>query len=158
MSFYGKEYLETVDKLNDRKSLNAMALFAEIDSRNPRKRKVTIRDVSTLYGQRHKHDDVWHLSPYEFVMYWEPTLAKYPLTLDDCDSDEYHVRLTLSGKRKLEQQESNLQPGRDYEVKEGGSNWRAFPNTRFRETFSRYLGTRSKEEAEGSHFLRCADP
>ena len=144
--------------MNDRKSPNATALFAEIDSRNPRKRKVTIRDVSTLYGQRPKHDDVWHLSPYEFVMYWEPTLTKYPLTLDDCDSDEYHVRLTLSGKRKLAQQESNLQPGRDYEVKEGGFNWLAFPHTRFHETCSRYVGTRSKEEAEGPHFLCCADP
>ena len=86
VSFYGKEYLETVERLNDRKSPNATALFAEIDCRNPRKRKVTIRDVSTLYGQRPKHDDVWRLSPYEFVMYWGPTLTKYPLTLDDCDS------------------------------------------------------------------------
>ena len=113
VSFYGKEYVEVVERLNDKKPALGQAVFAEIDHRNPSKRKVTIRDVSVLYGQRPKHADVWHLSPYEFVMYWEPTLAKYPLSLLENDLDVCHARLTPTGRRKVQVRSTDLKPGDD---------------------------------------------
>lgn len=101
-SFYGREFLETVERLNDGKDAASRATFAEIDGRNARKRKITIRDVALLYGQRPKHAAVWHLSPYEFTMYWEPKLAEYPLTMDMLeleDESKFHVRMTFKGKQ-----------------------------------------------------------
>ena len=40
-----------VERLNDGAENKNVAVFPEIDKRNPRKRKVTLRDVATLYGQ-----------------------------------------------------------------------------------------------------------
>ena len=126
-TFHGKQYLEIVERLTDRKPAASNAFFAEVDMRNPRKRKVTLRDVSLLYGQRPKHPDMWHLSPYEFVMYWEPTLANYPISLDDMEEDEFHARLTASGIEKVVANNIDLKAGLDYEVKEGGLDWIPFP-------------------------------
>ena len=101
--------------------------------RNPKKRKVTVRDVAVLYGLRPKHDAVWHLSPYEFVSYWEPVLVSYPLRMADVRNPKHHVRLTDAGTEKLRahgRQWENLEmvPGYDYEVKEGGDEWMPFPD------------------------------
>ena len=82
----------------------ARPLFGEIDARNPRRRKITIRDVATLYGQRPHHPDLWYLSPYEFVMKWEPKLLSYPTSLTRVDSKEHHAQLTEAGRAKLEEQ------------------------------------------------------
>ena len=126
-SFFGSEFLKMVERLNDGADKVATALFPEVDKRNPQKRKVTLRDVATLYGQRPNHSDVWHLSPYEFTMYWKPVLATYPLSLDDLDAEHYHAALTDRGKQKLKNKDTNMQPGHDYEVKKGGFDWLAFP-------------------------------
>ena len=129
-SFSGKEYLKVIETLNDQKPSVQAVSFCEIDARNPRRRKITIRDVSTLYGQRPKHEDIWHLSPYEFVMYWEPVMCSYPLTLVDEHLREHHVRLTETGRQKLaEEGKPELIPGTDYVVKEeGGISWLPFPH------------------------------
>ena len=127
IAFFGSEFLKMVERLNDGADKVATALFPEVDKRNPQKRKVTLRDVATLYGQRPNHSDVWHLSPYEFTMYWKPVLATYPLSLDDLDAEHYHAALTDRGKQKLKNKDTNMQPGHDYEVKKGGFDWLAFP-------------------------------
>ena len=106
-SFFGKEYFKVVETLNDQQPSVQAASFCEIDARNPRRRRITIRDVSTLYGQRPKHEDVWHLSPYEFVMYWEPVMCSYPLSAVDEHLREHHVRLTEAGRHKLAQEGAN---------------------------------------------------
>ena len=90
---------------------------------------VGVRDVATLYGQRPKHNDVWHLSPYEFVMHWQPQLCSYPLSAADEQLGNHHVRMTDGGRHKLLKDGSDsLIPGRDYVVKDGGVNWLAFPD------------------------------
>eukprot|EP00973_Karenia_brevis_P051267 7121397-Karenia_brevis.AAC.1 len=45
-SFYGREFLQIVEQLNDGKEVSQKAAFIEVDGRNPRKRKVTIRDIA----------------------------------------------------------------------------------------------------------------
>ena len=128
-SFCGREYLKVVETLNDSRPSDDAATFAEIDSRNPMKKKITIRDVAILYGQRPKHNDVWHLSPYEFVMHWQPQLCSYPLSAADEQLGDHHVRMTDGGSHKLLKDGSDsLIPGRDYVVKDGGVNWLAFPD------------------------------
>ena len=59
-TFCGREYIDLVQRLNDGVKSEKKALFTEIDLRNPRKRKVTLRDVAMLYGQRPNHKSVWH--------------------------------------------------------------------------------------------------
>ena len=137
--FFGKEYLKVVETLNDQRASVQSASFCEIDARNPRRRRVTIRDVAMLYGQRPKHDDIWHLSPYEFVMYWEPVMCSYPLKADDehIRENQHHVSLTIEGREKLGQEGTNeLIPGKDYQVKEeGGTSWLPFPKSNGTEHF-----------------------
>ena len=120
-SFFGKEYLNVVEALNDGKANVQKAIFADVDARSPKNRKVTIRDVALLYGQRPKQADVWFLSPYEFVMYWTPMLAKYPLSLKAGADSDCHCKLTDSGKGKLREGIQELIPGKDYHVKDGGA-------------------------------------
>ena len=73
-AFYGGELVRIVERLNDQRDTKSGAIFADIDGRNPKRKKVTLRDVAMLYGQRPKHRDVWYLSPYEFVMHWDSKL------------------------------------------------------------------------------------
>ena len=85
-----------------------------MDGRNVRRRKVYLRDMATFYGQRPKfavprrtaepvdqYSSLWHLSPYEFVMYWEPQLLSYPQSFADRDHPRHHARLTATGEKKL---------------------------------------------------------
>ena len=80
-TFLGREYLAVVERLNDMLPAVWKSTYPEVDKRNPRRRKVTIRDTSTLYGQRPNDPRVWFLSPYEFVMHWAVRLVSYPITL-----------------------------------------------------------------------------
>eukprot|EP00959_Pyramimonas_sp_CCMP1952_P266153 5564596-Pyramimonas_sp.AAC.1 len=70
--------------------------------RNPRRRKVTIRDVAMLYGLRPRREGLWHLSPYEFAMYWRPVLVAYPTSIREAkaDRDRHHAVLTAEGEQK----------------------------------------------------------
>ena len=132
-SFLGREYVDMVQRVNDKKPIERKACFGEVDMRNARRRKVTFRDVATLYGHRPKHDAVWFLSPYEFVTYWEPIMLAYPLTLAQDGDDANHACLTEGGKYKLERRVSDdsmeLIPGEDYVVKDNdGTDWLPFPD------------------------------
>ena len=69
-TFFGREYLDAMERLNDKRTEPRKATFVEMDGRNPRRRQATIRDVALLYGQWPKDPAVWYLSPYEFVMQW----------------------------------------------------------------------------------------
>ena len=81
-----------------------------------------------LYRQRPKHADIWHLSPYELVMYWKPMMTFYPLTAADEHLQTHHVRLTEISSEKLAVEGANeLTPGKDYVIKEeGGLSWLPF--------------------------------
>ena len=135
-SFYGREYVDMVQRVNDKKTIERKAIFGEVDMRNRKKKKVTFRDVALLYGQRPCEDEVWYLSPYEFVTYWEAILLTYPTEKDAENSAGCHARLTECGKAKLEKCErsrdgddsNELQAGVDYTVKEGQPGvWLPFP-------------------------------
>ena len=74
-----------------------------------------------MYGHRPAHDDVWFLSPYEFVCYWEVVLARYSLREEENDEHEYHAELAAKGRAKLRKRyEADLIPGVDYQLKESG--------------------------------------
>jgi hypothetical protein len=67
-SFYGREYVDMVQRINDKKIIERRAIFGEVDMRNKRKKRVTFRDVALLYGHRpceHQGEmsEVWYLSP-----------------------------------------------------------------------------------------------
>ena len=98
-SFFGREYFDMVERLTKSNADVKSVVFGEIDSRNPRKKKVTFRDVAVLYGER--PPELQYLSPYEFVTYWEAVLCKYPTTVD-APEKQFHAALTELGKKKLQ--------------------------------------------------------
>ena len=84
--------------------------------------------------QRPSHRELWHLSPYEFCMYWKPKLVSYPKTLRSDRDPRHEAKLTDQGRELLQEQEEHgeeveLQPGVHYVVKEeGGPQWLPFPD------------------------------
>ena len=139
-SFYGKEYVNVVEGLSYRKPTVDKTIIAGVDGRNPRRQEVTIRDTSMLYGQRPKHPDLLYFSPHEFVMYWQPQLVSYPLSLSHENFRAHHETMTPAGRQKLEQGAQDLAPGQDYIVKDGGVDW----------FLSLIAGPRSISETRGS--------
>ena len=111
------------------------AVFGEVGFRNPKKKKVAIRDAAILYGQRPKHPAIWYLSPHEFVTYWEPKLLSYPTHVADVEAPHHHVRMTVDGLAKLKGKDrEDMLPGVDYPVKEDTSAeetpaWLPFPDS-----------------------------
>lgn len=116
-AFFGREYLNVIERLNDKRSPDGYVQFFGVDARNRKRRKVTIRDVAMLYGQRPKHESVW-----------------YPLSIADKDDPKYHASLTGCGVQKLRESAHDelpaaLIPGIDYKVREGdGETWLPFPD------------------------------
>ena len=76
-AFFGREYFDMVERLTNARADVKSVLFGEIDGRNARKKKVAFRNVAVLYGERPA--ELKHLSPYEFVTYWDAVLCKYPM-------------------------------------------------------------------------------
>eukprot|EP00959_Pyramimonas_sp_CCMP1952_P061156 1277958-Pyramimonas_sp.AAC.1 len=70
--------------------------------RNPKRRRVAIRDVAMVYGLRPNRDGLWHLSPCEFSTYWRPVLVSCPTSIRgaDADLDRHHVFLTARGEQQ----------------------------------------------------------
>ena len=54
-AFFSSEYVDVVQKMNDWVALEKAAVFGEVGFRNPKTKKVAIRDAATLYGQRPKN-------------------------------------------------------------------------------------------------------
>jgi hypothetical protein len=97
-AFFGREYFDMVDRLTNANADVKPVVFGEIDGRNARKKKVAFRNVAVLYGER--PSELKHLSPYEFVTYWDALLCKYPM-VEDAEISDYHAVLTDLGKQKL---------------------------------------------------------
>ena len=132
-AFFGREYIQTIELLNDKKTQDSGKQMFHIDRRNRWKKRITLKDVSVLYGQRPNVPELWFLSPYEFVSEWEPILASYPTTLRAMDFQEHHCDLTEEGIAKLKSAQANvdvdLLPSEDYRVRNGGDGWYAYPET-----------------------------
>ena len=110
--------------MNDNIEKDSASQVLLLDRRNRKKKRVTMKDVSMLYGQRPNVPDLWFLSPYEFVSEWEPILASYPTSLRSMGSAEHHAFLTDAGIEKLKAkkggEEVELVAGEDYRVKQDG--------------------------------------
>ena len=90
--FFGQKYVDVVENLSDRKASPNSTVFASVDMRSKRHRKIMFRDVAALYGYRPCDDArVWYLSPYEFVTEWQVVMVSYPQSLYDKDNDRYHA-------------------------------------------------------------------
>ena len=133
-AFYGREYVDLVERMNDKVTGERRSVFGEVDRRNPRRHRVTFKDVALLYGQRPQEDSVWFLSPYEFVAQWEPVLVNYPLSLAPTRMMTYHATLTDAGRAKLSTDKGrcdnmDMTPGVDYLVGEGVKDqWLPYPD------------------------------
>ena len=140
IGFYGRNYVDVVEALQDNILKPNSTKLVEIDARSKKKGKITFRDVAILYGQRPKDKRVWYLSPYEFVSEWDVKLLSYPQTLAETANPKHHADLTDVGMAKLRDREPgkralDLYPGIDYVVKAGGDDWLAFPDLPTTETF-----------------------
>ena len=134
--FFGKKYVEMVERLNDRKQASSSSVFARFDQRRRHGKSIYIRNDAELYGLRPNKDQdprVWYLSPYEFITEWDIQLLNYPQTLQGSESEVYHAALTDAGKQRLADSQvinPKLEPGVDYRVKEGlHADWIAFPES-----------------------------
>ena len=134
--FYGRSYVNCVERLNDKRSGEAGVQFLALDRRGRGRARIVERDADFLYGYRPRHPDVWHLSPFEFCMYWEPKLLTYPSSPDhDETSAQYHAVLTAVGREKVANGVVDLKPRVDYVVKSlaealatGHGRWLPFDN------------------------------
>ena len=92
-----------------------------IDWRNPQRRTPVIRNTVFLYGHRPKDcAELWYLSPFEFMIYWSVSPAKYSWQ-QDVDNDEFPAKLTESGRMKIQKHKDYASPilisGEDYVLK-----------------------------------------
>ena len=97
---YCNAYLAFIEHLNDNASQDEQQFVAEVDTRDKRHRKVTVRDVAAFDGQRPHDEAVWYLSPYEFVSDWEVVMISYPQTVRDMCKPCHHVNLIHEGREK----------------------------------------------------------
>ena len=84
------------------KSSELQIVSFQRDLRNTSRMRLTQRNHALLYGHRPMaHRELKYLSPYEFTMYWEPQLLKYPTTLEENASGLCHAILTPVGECKV---------------------------------------------------------
>ena len=160
-AFFGREYVDIVQRLNDHAAVARSAYFGQVDMRNPKRKKVTFRDVATLYGQRPLIPDVWYLSPYEFATYWEPVLLSYPMSERDNESDEFHATLTCEGLAKVRAKgdKQDLIAGVDYVVKTGVyGEWLSFPDLPSTQHFRRTWILRKNRRPKAPSFVGAPLP
>jgi hypothetical protein len=123
-SFYGRNYVDAVECLNDKRVAPNSTKYVEVDARSKRKGNITFRDMAVLYGQRPNDKRLWYLSPYEFESDWEVRFLSYPQSLHDTYNPRHHAELTDAGIAKLHNRQPGekspeLYPGQDYVVKDG---------------------------------------
>ena len=115
-----------------------------VDRRNPQRKTPIMRNLVFLYGHRNADcPAIWHLSPYEFLVYWTIAPAEYPMSSDEEDDASFHATLTKTGKAKLEKQAAGgvaqkLLPGTDYEIKDkilDSDDWMALPKNVYTEDY-----------------------
>jgi len=156
MVFHGAQYLLLLEQATNNK-----VVFYEHDTRNPNRRKLTNKNIVMLYGQRPMNvSELRYMSPYEFTMYFEPILLRYPLSIEEDESGHCHAKLTTTGKQKLEKQENcDLVPGTDYIVKEeGGKDWFALNEAPGITTFKHEWILKRRQRPVAPHFKGCPSP
>ena len=127
-----------------------------------------MRNLVFLYGHRNPAwHDLWHLSPYEFMVYWTIAPAAYPQHIEDNEDPEFHARLTEAGAEKLEQQRKGektekLQGGKDYVIKDvcasSVSSWAPLPENEFTSTYRHDWVLERNNRPRDPVFLGCPMP
>ena len=101
-SFFGSNYVDVIQRLNDRVLAGRNTILAEVDMRSHNYRKVTFRDVAKLYGERPRDDRVWYLLPYDFITDWEVKMLSCPQSLQEQNHRRPHAEFTEAGKQANE--------------------------------------------------------
>eukprot|EP00959_Pyramimonas_sp_CCMP1952_P312682 6545157-Pyramimonas_sp.AAC.1 len=96
-AFYGRGYVDLVERLADRATGGRGAQFPEVDTRRRSRRKVALRDVAMLRGLRPNLPDLRHLSPREFAAFWMPILPSYPTRAKGAEHPRRRAVLTEVG-------------------------------------------------------------
>ena len=154
--FAGIEYIQLVDRV----TANKVVHFHR-DTRNPNRTKLTSKRMALLYGHRPlERAELKYLSPYEFTMYWEPQLLKYPLSCKENDEGTCEASLTPAGLTKLKAQAgSDLVPGIDYTVKEqGGDDWVPLDKVASTASLRHEWILRRRRRPRAPHFKGCPLP
>ena len=131
------------------------------DTRNKARTKLTSKSTAVLYGNRPLgRADLKYLSPYEFTMYWEPELVKYPQTRAQNDSDDCEAKLTPTGIQRLEAEPGcELMAGIDYVVKEeGGNDWVPLEDVAGTKSLRHEWMLRKRPRPRAPHFKGCPLP
>ena len=102
-SFPGHAFLRRLEFVLAEEGAEATRAYAALDPRDPRRRKLKVRDIEFFYGHRGVHPAVRYASAHEFVRCWEVVLARYPRTLEEdaVPSSRFHATLTEAGRRML---------------------------------------------------------
>jgi len=133
----------------------------ERDLRDPERPKLTSKNVALFYGHRPMgRAELLYLSPYEFTLYWEPHLLKYPRNGDEDGSGRCHAKLTAASEAKLRADGGEpLIPGVDYVVKEcGGTDWVPLDNVPAMSTFRHEWILQRRRRPLVPHFKGCPLP
>ena len=145
-----------------------------IDWRNPKRRTHVVRNLVFLYGHRPRFIDdneakgvspLWHLSLYEFLVYWIADLSKYTLNagmtvVEQEQSDDLHAVLRPEGRQKL-MDKLPLAPGTDYRIKETWSSqgaWATLPATTTTNGWRHDWIFARRVRPVDSYFARCPMP
>ena len=122
VTFPGRDFLRYADlamtgETEHRRRVTAMSLGRS--KHVPRQRQLAEREPAEFYARRPRNSACWHLSPYEFLLYWQVVPTKSPATLQEWETQPrsaWDVALTESGEAKLRAgggKRVRLVPGKD---------------------------------------------
>ena len=122
VTFPGQDFLRYADlamtgETEHRRRVTAMSLGRS--KHVPRQRQLAEREPAEFYARRPRNSACWHLSPYEFLLYWQVVPTKSPATLQEWKTEPrstWDVVLTESGEEKLRAgggKRVRLVPGKD---------------------------------------------
>jgi hypothetical protein len=171
VQFPGIDLVQWREAVYTSSNFTDMLSAVAVDWRNPKRTTPYMRNFVYLYGHRPKDiDEVWYMSPYEFMVYWKIDLAQYPLDAEIPDDDDaYEAKLTSHGKAKLKHATSSkeknpkLIPGVDYVVKEKRLqqtwyNWLPFPENEFTLSYRHDWVLKRNQRPRDPSFARCPMP
>ena len=122
VTFPGRDFLRYADlaitgETEHRRRVTAMSLGRS--KHVPRQRQLAEREPAEFYARRPRNSACWHLSPYEFLLYWQVVPTQSPATLQEWKTQPrstWDVVLTKSGEEKLRAgggKRVRLVPGKD---------------------------------------------
>ena len=168
VNFPGRDLINWRESVYKFTSYVEMLTAVTVDRRSPHRRTATMRNLVFLYGHRNPAwKDLWHLSPYEFMVYWSIAPAAYPQHIEDNADAEFHAELTPAGATKLAQQRGGhrterLQGKTDYVIKEvnadNNCSWAPLPDNDFTSAWRHNWVFVRNNRPTDPNFLGCPMP